>query len=172
VLAGATLGHMIAHSHPNTQTGEWTPAGRPATGDRAGSRPLRESVLELAPLDSATPCARLHAGHVLREWGLAELADDAALIVSELVTNAADASATCPDQPPVTLRLLATADSLVIEVWDRNGLPLAPRVAHDDDECGRGLTVVAALATHWGCELARPPHKVVWAALAWEPLIR
>ena len=39
------------------------------------------STLELAPLDTAAGCARLHAVHVLAEWGLRELAEDAALVV-------------------------------------------------------------------------------------------
>jgi hypothetical protein len=48
----------------------------------------RTRVLELAPLPGATSCARLHAVSVLHEWGLRTLADDAAMIVSELITNA------------------------------------------------------------------------------------
>ena len=46
------------------------------------------SNLELGALASAVPCARLHARLVLLEWGLAHIADDAELIVSELTTNA------------------------------------------------------------------------------------
>src|SRR6266568_619809 len=34
------------------------------------------SRLELGPLPGAVPCARLHAKHISREWGLAHLADD------------------------------------------------------------------------------------------------
>jgi hypothetical protein len=64
-----------------------------------GTALRRMSVLELAPLPGATSCARLHAVHVLHEWGLRALADDAALIVSELITNAADASVVLPECP-------------------------------------------------------------------------
>jgi hypothetical protein len=39
--------------------------------------------LELAALPTAVPCARLHAKHVLWEWGLADLADNVELIVSD-----------------------------------------------------------------------------------------
>ena len=60
--------------------------------------PLR-SYLELGALPTAVPCARLHAVHVLRDWDLRDLSDDAALIVSELVTNAVTASAILPDRP-------------------------------------------------------------------------
>ncbi len=54
--------------------------------------PLR-SYLELGALPTAVPCARLHARHVLREWGLNGLAPDSELLVSELVTNAVKATA-------------------------------------------------------------------------------
>ncbi len=42
--------------------------------------------------------------------------------------------------------------SLIIEAWDHSPLDLEPRDAADDGECGRGLTVVAALSDRWGCE--------------------
>jgi hypothetical protein len=51
------------------------------------------SYLELAPLASAVPCARLHTRHLLWEWRLPAFNDTAPLIVSELVTNAVQASA-------------------------------------------------------------------------------
>src|SRR5437660_7247569 len=87
------------------------------------------SALEFAPLPTAVPCARLHAVHVLHEWGLRALADDAALIVSELMTNAADASIVLPDRPPITLRLRADEKSLLVEAWDQSPLDLEPRNA-------------------------------------------
>src|SRR5579859_669461 len=131
-----------------------------------GTAAYLSSTLELAPLDTAASCARLHAVHVLHEWGLRELADDAALIVSELITNAADASVVLPERPPVTLRLLADARCLVIEVWDQSPEDPAPRQAGADDECWRGLAVVAALSTRWGCERSGYRRKRVWAELA------
>jgi hypothetical protein len=56
----------------------------------------RMSFLELAPLPGAVPCARLHAVSLLAEWRLRDLADDATLVVSELMTNAVTASAALP----------------------------------------------------------------------------
>ena len=82
------------------------------------------------------------------------------------MTNALDASVVLPERPPITLRLLATETSLVIEAWDQSPLDLERRQAGDDDECGRGLTVVAALSTRWGCERTGYRRKVVWAELA------
>jgi hypothetical protein len=45
--------------------------------------PLRR-YLELGALPTAVPCARLHARHVLREWGSNGLAPDSELLVSAL----------------------------------------------------------------------------------------
>jgi anti-sigma regulatory factor (Ser/Thr protein kinase) len=124
------------------------------------------SALEFAPLPTAVPCARLHTVHVLHEWGLRDLAGDAQMVVSELITNASDASTLLPERPPVSLRLLLTGKSLVIEVWDHSPLDLEPREADADDECGRGLTVVEALSDRWGWERTGHDRKVVWAELA------
>ena len=140
----------------------------PVPVDRPGRSPAfhRTSFLELAPLPGAIPCARLHAVAVLHEWGLRELAEDAALIVSELMTNAAEAAVLLPDRPPIALRLLASGKSLIIEAWDRSPLDLEPRGPGPDAEGGRGLTVVAALADRWGWERTGHHRKVVWAELA------
>jgi anti-sigma regulatory factor (Ser/Thr protein kinase) len=132
----------------------------------SGTATQISSALEFAPLPTAVPCARLHAVHVLHEWGLRDLAGDAEMIVSELITNAIEASALLPERPPVSLRLLLAGESLVIEVWDHSPRDLEPREADADDECGRGLTVVAALADRWGSERTGSHRKVVWAELA------
>jgi anti-sigma regulatory factor (Ser/Thr protein kinase) len=155
---------------------------RPGPGSGAGTAIDRTSVLELAPLPGAIPCARLHAVHVLHEWGLRALTDDVALIVSELMTNAAEASMALPGRPPISLRLLSGEKSLVIEVWDQSPLELQPRdpavlgmsppgtgpipSTDADAERGRGLTVVAALSERWGWQRTGYRHKVVWAELA------
>jgi anti-sigma regulatory factor (Ser/Thr protein kinase) len=150
----AKLGHMTGRSDTRT-------VSRPG----AGAALHRTTFLELAPLPGAIPSARLHAVAVLHEWGLRDLADDAALIVSELMTNAAEASVALPDRPPITLRLLASEMSLIIEAWDRSPRDLESREPDADDECGRGLTVVAALSDRWGWERTAHLRKVVWAEL-------
>jgi anti-sigma regulatory factor (Ser/Thr protein kinase) len=132
----------------------------------SGTATQTSSALEFAPLPTAVPCARLHAVHVLHEWGLRDLAGDVEMVVSELITNASDASTLLPERPPVSLRLLLTGKSLVIEVWDHSPLDLKPREADADDECGRGLTVVAALSDRWGWKRTGHNRKVVWAELA------
>lgn len=132
----------------------------------SGTATQISSALEFAPLPTAVPCARLHAVHVMHEWGLRDLAGDVEMVVSELITNAIDASTLLPERPPVSLRLLLTGKSLVIEVWDHSPLDLEPREADAGDECGRGLTVVAALSDRWGWERTGHGRKVVWAELA------
>jgi signal transduction histidine kinase/DNA-binding response OmpR family regulator len=96
----------------------------------------------------------------LRLWGLpARLLDDVLLLVSELVTNAV-----VHGRPPIELRLRHTGTHLVIEAQDAASfLPrkLRPTV---DDEHGRGLQLVAALADRWG---TRPTGrgKSVWCVV-------
>jgi anti-sigma regulatory factor (Ser/Thr protein kinase) len=132
-----------------------------------------QSVLAIAALPTATPCARLHARNITCEWGLGDLADTIELVVSELVTNAVQASVDDEGRPRYTdehglacihLRLSTDGVAALIEVWDENfGLP-APDQANLDDESGRGLMLVDALAERWGWDL--PPSgrgKVVWA---------
>jgi len=49
---------------------------------------------------------------------------------------------------------------------NQSPLGLEPREADPDAECGRGLTVVAALSDRWGWERTGYNRKVVWAELA------
>jgi anti-sigma regulatory factor (Ser/Thr protein kinase) len=125
------------------------------------------SSLELAPLPTAIPCFRLHTVAALKEWGLPrDLVADAEMLVSELMTNAADASIILPERPPVALRLIATETSLVIEAWDQSPADPVLRDADSDDECGRGLAVIAGLSNRWGFERTGYRRKVVRAELA------
>jgi anti-sigma regulatory factor (Ser/Thr protein kinase) len=88
------------------------------------------------------------------------------MIVSELTTNAYDASARWPDKPPMTLRLSANDTRLLIEVWDHSPDDPAPVDADTDSEAGRGLTIVDALATRWGINHHAYQLKAVWAEMA------
>jgi anti-sigma regulatory factor (Ser/Thr protein kinase) len=128
--------------------------------------------LALGALPSAVPCARLHARVVLAEWGLGAAAETAELVVSELMTNAIAASSRCGAEdalPVVHLRLSADgAARILVEVRDRDPSgPSGVRQPGPDDESGRGLLLVEALADRWGWHPAgRQPGKVVWAYLA------
>jgi two-component sensor histidine kinase len=124
-------------------------------------------------LPTATPCARLHARTISLEWGLGELADTVELVVSELVTNAVQASVDRDGRPRysvetglacVHLRLSTDGLAALIEVWDENTRPPTPVQPGLADEGGRGLMLVDALAERRGWDL--PPSgrgKIVWA---------
>lgn len=132
-----------------------------------------QSVLIVAALPTATPCARLHARTISLEWGLGELADTVELVVSELVTNAVQASVDHDGRPRysaeyglacVHLRLSTDGLALLVEVWDENALPPAPVQPNLADEGGRGLMLVDALTERWGWSLPSSGRgKIVWA---------
>ena len=106
--------------------------------------------------------ARLLAVERAKELGLGHLADDAALVVSELVTNAVLHGGGCEGVA------VETRDGgLRIEVRDRNRLPPMLVRARDDSLTGRGLRLVASLSADWGTDF-RPDGKVVWAHVTGE----
>lgn len=94
----------------------------------------------------------------LNKWGLATMADDAALIVSELLTNALAAG-----RGVMTLALILHADALTIEVTDAGAGRPRRRKARRSDVNGRGLQIVEYLAGDWGHRLAAGGGKTVWA---------
>jgi hypothetical protein len=135
---------------------------------------------QLPVMPTTAGIARRYVRQTLTEWHLSAYADDAQLIVSELVTNAARAAVVphprpvagepCPRLDVVYLGLFRSSAALVIEVWDGNPSGPVLTSARDDDENGRGLRIVTALSTHWG--IRRPPSggKVVWCELPTSPL--
>jgi anti-sigma regulatory factor (Ser/Thr protein kinase) len=138
-------------------------------GRLAGEWPLH-SYLELGALDGAVPSARLHARHLLREWGLAALAGDAELVVSELVTNAVQASRAMA-HAAIRLWLASDRTQALICVWDASPRPPARMDPAADAENGRGLLLVEAVSAQWGWFPAAPGSqpagdhhgKAVWA---------
>lgn len=134
------------------------------------------SHLELGAWPTAVSCGRLHAKHVLWEWGLSDFSDSVELVVSELLTNAIQASVN--DAPrneasrkpsamtPVHLRLASDRHRVLIEVWD--GDPHPPQRVTPDPEAenGRGLLLVETLSSRWHWYFPEGRDgKVVWAEL-------
>ncbi|MBV7694157.1 SpoIIE family protein phosphatase [Streptomyces sp. TRM70350] len=103
--------------------------------------------------------ARAVVREQLHEWGLAKLADNAELMVSELVTNAVRHS----HRGPVELRLVR-GDTLLCEVDDDDHDLPTLRSAGPGDETGRGLRVVSTLAREWGASRTGA-GKTVWFEL-------
>ncbi|HEY4851507.1 MAG TPA: ATP-binding protein [Streptosporangiaceae bacterium] len=116
-------------------------------------------------MTSAVPCARLHARQIVWEWGFRHLAEDAEILVSELLTNAVKASSSPDGAGVVVLRLLANRERLLIEVWDHNPDDPQPRQADAESESGRGFSVIEALSSRWGFRRLSYSVKVVWCEL-------
>ncbi|MFE9558412.1 ATP-binding protein [Streptomyces sp. NPDC006703] len=109
----------------------------------------------------------------LTRWRLNTLGqtftDDARLIVSELVTNAA-LHALKPLQPNPRQRLWLALhmqpNALICAVSDPSPAPPRMPAPAPWADAGRGLQLVAALSTAWGWTPTPPPGKTVWARLA------
>lgn len=119
-------------------------------------RSVAELTLGTEP--DAVPRARRLVRSALMEER-PELAFDAELVVSELVTNAA-----LHGEPPVVVRVLVNR-VIRVEVLDRShaGPIVLPRGTAT--MTGRGLSMVAAVASRWGVEHLDPGGKMVWAVL-------
>jgi hypothetical protein len=120
----------------------WTEASRTFGGTRQDPRVARAFVLEM-----------------LRPWREEQVAADAALVVTELATNAVLHAGS-----PFSVSLVLSADVIRISVDDHvplgqpggpHWLPAVP---------GHGLGVIAAMADRWGVE-TQASGKSVWADL-------
>ncbi|MEV0777770.1 ATP-binding protein [Streptomyces sp. NPDC050433] len=122
--------------------------GNPTEGEvRLASRP-----------ESALAARRLTHIIVLRQWALTpQMAEDAVLLVSELVGNAVRHTGA----RVFGLRMLRRRGWIRIEVRDPSrGLPCLLPV-RDLDTSGRGLSLVDKLSDRWGVDLL-PRGKTTW----------
>ncbi|MET9608066.1 ATP-binding protein [Streptomyces sp. NPDC006512] len=135
-----------------------------APGDRQIIRAA--PVWQLTDVATCPHTAREQVSRTLRDWGLPWLVDDAALIVSELVTNAAKHG-----RGPVwhTLRQVTLHDTVFavhLAVGDAGegwvGGTVHP--AGWEETSGRGLEIMDALASDWGHRRLATGH-LVWADL-------
>nr|WP_237330512.1 ATP-binding protein [Streptomyces sp. BA2] len=98
----------------------------------------------------------------LRYWRLDPLIDQAALGVTELLTNVHRHAQ--PDKV-CTVEIELLLDRLTVSVHDHD--PRLPEV-HDAEAsatCGRGLAMVAAVSESWGVRPHGDTGKVVWFTL-------
>jgi len=159
---------MTSRSATRTQTVPPPPRPHPPQPELA-AWPLRAS-LYLGALPTAPGCGRAWTRQILQEWDLGHLVDNTTLLVSELTTNAVQASA------PITgaaigLWLASDCERTVILVWDSSPQPPTPANPGEDTENGRGLLLVDVLSLQWGWYFpasASPlgrDGKVSWAIL-------
>ncbi|WP_314410104.1 ATP-binding protein [Streptomyces kroppenstedtii] len=123
-------------------------------------------------MPSAVPVAREFVHQALRHWKLDDYVADAALMMSELVSNAVKATGFKDRQPSpweitaqhvIAVQLRAIGDVLYIEVWDRSPLVPIKQDVTAETEGGRGLHLVEALSEKWGTYWPPAGGKIVWA---------
>ncbi|WP_373295978.1 SpoIIE family protein phosphatase [Streptomyces roseolilacinus] len=109
-------------------------------------------------LPDAVMHARRFTARTLRGWGVAEEADAALLVVSELVTNAL-----VHTQGAVRLDLTLAGDRMRIAVTDASPrAPAKPVMADWESTGGRGLFLVEAMSASWG-SVPVSGGKQVWS---------
>ncbi|MCT4353321.1 serine/threonine-protein phosphatase [Streptomyces sp. Je 1-79] len=131
---------------------------------RTRAVPPEDAVLW--PIDAdpaAVGTVREAAATQLRAWGLEELVFTTELVLSELVTNAIRYAG-----GPIDVRLIRVAGRLICEVSDPSATHPRMRRARLTDEGGRGLYLVAQLATRWGSRYSRS-GKTIWAEQDFPP---
>jgi two-component sensor histidine kinase len=126
------------------------------------------AIMAAGQLPGSVRTARDFTSRTLADWDLCALAADAAVVVSELVTNAllhGSGPGSGVAGPPAELVLWGRASQLICVVTDSSPLPPVRGTAGLAAESGRGLVVVQALARAWGWTLLGLRRKAVWAAL-------
>lgn len=131
-------------------------ATAPDTGPLAG---LVERSKVFVPVTTAVRAARRFVIETLSAWGEDGLLADAALVVSELASNAVRHAGS-----PFRASVLRSDSVVRITVEDASGLPPRRSDPSSDRLGGRGVALVASLSTRWGSELVAD-GKVVWSEL-------
>jgi len=122
-----------------------------------GAEPVFQ--LPLSPTASAVREARRSVRDLFAAWDLGALGEIAELCTSELATNAV-----LHARSPVLLLVVLLADSVRVEVEDEAPGLIEPGTLVHDEETGRGLALVDALAHAWGVD-QHPAGKTVWFEL-------
>ncbi|MFF5390402.1 SpoIIE family protein phosphatase [Streptomyces sp. NPDC013012] len=123
---------------------------------------FHNAALELLGGVEAAPRARAFASGVLSSWRFpVELRDLGVLATSELVGNSLQHGT-----PPMRLGLRRTDRRLIIEVTDGDDHLPRRRRAETEDEAGRGISIIATIASSWGSRRTPGGGKAVWCEFA------
>jgi anti-sigma regulatory factor (Ser/Thr protein kinase) len=105
-----------------------------------------QDSISLSPHPTGAVAARQFVEGTLRRWGREDLSETAALLSSELVTNAI-----LHARSDMIVGVDLDGNRLRVTVFDRSDEPPRHRATVPPlEEHGRGLQVVDALATSWG----------------------
>jgi anti-sigma regulatory factor (Ser/Thr protein kinase) len=143
-------------------------AENPLSG-AAGPQPY-EFAMQFTSTPRGARLARRLVAHRLDDWGhpyASDTNETVTMIAAELTANAVR-HGHAPGRD-FHLRVTATSDTLRVEVTDTRTerLPLlSAQEPPGDADSGRGLLLVARLATRWGVSpRVAAPGKTVWAEL-------
>ncbi|MFJ1871119.1 ATP-binding protein [Streptomyces chartreusis] len=130
------------------------------TQARSSSATVRALEISIAA-DKALVAEVRHAVQAaLASWGASAIADDMAVVASELTSNALKHAG-----GGATVRLRLAKGQALLEVDDGSARqPVARRVGIEVEE-GRGLLLVKALAAEWGWRHRKGGGKTVWASI-------
>ena len=118
---------------------------------------LDEARTRLGRDDTTPRAARRFVREALEMWNLDELTDTVMLLVSELVTNAVVHAGS-----DVEVMVRLTGEAACVEVTDSSEAAPVPRDAELEDQSGRGLALVEAMARRWGVKPCPGGGKTVW----------
>ncbi|PZH10113.1 hypothetical protein C1I97_14175 [Streptomyces sp. NTH33] len=121
---------------------------------------------------SGARLARLLAAHQLTEWGHprgTEAHDTVVLVVAELAANAVLHGRVPGRDFALALSFEEGRGVVRIEVTDTHPALPARTAPGPDEDGGRGLVLVDALAADWGVRDRLGPGKTVWAECATAP---
>ncbi|MEJ8639090.1 ATP-binding protein [Streptomyces sp. MS2.AVA.5] len=137
-----------------------TDCGPTAASSAPTVSPLASRAFEMVMASASIHVAQARGttAAVLRQWALPDApAEDAQLVVSELVTNAISHGSGA-----VGLRVRYGNHQLRIEVTDGSTTPAKRRRAGANDPGGRGLLLVAHLSHRWGvADSGRTTYAVI-----------
>jgi hypothetical protein len=150
---------------PNDQG--WDDWLRPFCGNLSvGGAPPLVASRDLPPEVESPGIARIVTKDTLTGWRLDRFYNDAAVIVSELVTNAIRYGLSPGARNALRLVLVRYEHQLVCMVTDP--ADTAPRMQEPDwiAETGRGLHIIQAMSRAWGWTPLLGGGKAVWASFS------
>ena len=119
------------------------------------------ALFDLPPVVTSVPAARHLTLELLRAWDVPHDREDAALLVTELVSNVVDHVG---GEASFTLQLELSDQWLRIGVIDGSSIRPVVRELSMDNPRGRGMRMVQTIADRWGAD-EHLDGKRVWFEL-------
>ncbi|MDT4980697.1 MAG: hypothetical protein QOG07_2576 [Pseudonocardiales bacterium] len=119
------------------------------------------AIVDLPASSRSAATARALVCAILPAWGLAPIAEDAALVVSEMVANAVQHA---PGSASHELEIVRRSRGVRIYISDGSpAVPVVAELSHSRPH-GRGMRVIEELSSSWGSD-EHHGGKRVWVDL-------